>query len=80
MKRGFTDIHQHVLYGLDDGPQDAAGMHRMLLRAADQNITHLFATPHATPGVYQFNLKKYYERMEEASRFCQADNLNIKLY
>ena len=52
----------------------------MLLRAADQNITHLFATPHATPGVYQFNLKKYYERMDEASRFCQAENLNIKLY
>jgi protein-tyrosine phosphatase len=43
----MTDIHCHILPGLDDGPCDAAEMAEMLRMAADAGTTHLAATPHA---------------------------------
>jgi len=76
---GFTDIHQHVLYGLDDGPDKAEKMHDMLRRDAQEGITRLLATPHVTPGVYRFDTDLYYERLEEARRFIAQENLGIEL-
>ncbi len=80
MNHGFTDIHQHVLYGLDDGPDSPEKMHQMLRRDAEQGITRLLATPHVTPGVYPFDWEKYRMLLAEAQSFADSENLGIKLY
>jgi protein-tyrosine phosphatase len=51
----FTDIHCHVLPGLDDGPPDIAGSLEMLDVAAKDGISDIFATPHIIPGLYNNN-------------------------
>jgi protein-tyrosine phosphatase len=50
----FIDIHSHVLYGLDDGPRDAAGSRALLEMAARGGTTDIVATPHAN-SKYRFN-------------------------
>ena len=50
MRTGFTDIHHHLLYGLDDGPKSKNGMYRMLCKAAEEGITEIVATPAGSGG------------------------------
>ena len=48
----FIDIHCHILPGLDDGPSEVEGSLKMLEIAAEDGISHIFATPHILPGTY----------------------------
>ena len=54
-----VDIHEHLLYGIDDGPSKQQGMFDMLNAAAEQGINAIIATPHVTPGVYSLDVKQY---------------------
>ena len=76
---GMTDIHQHVLWGLDDGPEKAAGMQRMLQQAHEQGIERIYATPHAVPGFQPFNREKYEHRLAEAQAYCARNRLGIRM-
>ena len=75
----MTDIHHHVLWGLDDGPADAESMHRMLHAAHRQGITRIYATPHASPGLAPFDRALYDERLQEAQEYCRKNELDIEL-
>jgi protein-tyrosine phosphatase len=47
---GFADLHNHLLWGLDDGPEEAdesVALARALVKAG---FTDVAATPHARPG------------------------------
>lgn len=77
---GFTDIHAHFLYGLDDGAKDRCEMEAMLDAAHAGGITDLFATPHVTPGIESFDTELYWERMEEARRYCRQRGYALTLY
>ena len=76
----MVDIHQHVIYGVDDGPGDDAGMRRMLRLAAEQGVAHLVATPHATPGREPFPTEVYLSRVAEAQAWCAAQGLPLKVH
>lgn len=43
----MVDIHSHILYGLDDGPETPGESLAMLRMAADAGTTDIVATPHA---------------------------------
>lgn len=47
-KWNMTDIHMHLIPGVDDGAEDRMMALLMLLRAGDQGITSVFATPHSS--------------------------------
>ncbi len=68
--RGFTDIHSHILYGIDDGPKTRAEMEAMLDAAHADGIASIFATSHATPGLQPFNSELRRARIEEAQNYC----------
>jgi len=76
---GFIDIHQHILWGMDDGPASAKGMQAMLRKAHAQKVCCIAATPHAYPGFRPFDLVLYQERLEEARAYCLQERLNIML-
>lgn len=80
MMRGFTDIHAHFVYGVDDGPRTPEDMYRMLDAANADGITCLFATPHATPGIYPFPQDKLAQGLAEARAYCKQMEYEISLF
>lgn len=45
----ITDIHSHVLYGVDDGARNRQESLQMLSLAAEGGVRRLIATPHNSP-------------------------------
>lgn len=79
MNMNLTDIHQHLLWGFDDGARTQEAMQKMLRKAARQGISCIAATPHARPGFSPFDMGLYRERLAEAQDYCKANDLAIEI-
>lgn len=77
MKQELTDIHQHLLWGIDDGAASREIMYSMLREAQRQGIKTIVATSHARPGLQPFDMGLYTERLTEAQCFCKTEDLRI---
>ncbi len=77
MKQELTDIHQHLLWGIDDGAASRETMYSMLREAQRQGIKTIIATSHARPGLQPFDMGLYTERLTEAQCFCKTEDLGI---
>ena len=75
----FIDLHQHVLWGMDDGPQTREEMFALLRRDAEQGIGIVAATPHVLPGVQPFDMPRYQKRLAEAQAYCSEENLPVRV-
>ena len=63
---GFTDIHSHILYGVDDGAKTLEESLGMLQLAAASGTTDIVATPHVN-GQFEFDPELIDERIAELS-------------
>ena len=79
MKQGFTDIHQHLMFGMDDGPEQYEGSKAMLLAAAQGGIARVCVTPHAVPGIIPFDINLYYQKLDQLQTECAEPN-GVQLY
>lgn len=79
MIHSMTDIHQHFLWGLDDGASSQVVMESMLREAHRQGIGAIVATSHAVPGFEPFDMGLYEERLAQAQDFCDRENLDLML-
>jgi len=79
MKHRFVDIHHHLAYGVDDGPDSCKQMQKMLKYAAEEDIGVIIATPHATPGVQRFLLDEYRQALADARAYCAGKGLEIEI-
>lgn len=77
--KGFTDIHAHFVYGVDDGAADAAVMRDMLDASHRQGVARIFATSHAEPGMRPFDMETYSARLEEGRRYCAEKGYDLTL-
>ena len=77
---GFTDVHAHFVYGVDDGARTKAEMEAMLDAANADGITSLFATPHVMPGVHPFDRQLFHAHFREAEAYCRERGYSMKLY
>ena len=68
----FTDLHHHVLWGMDDGPKTPQEMHAMLEAAVKDGVGMIAATPHACVEHRAFDLALYERRIEEAKAYCRS--------
>ena len=69
---GFADLHQHVLWGLDDGPRTPQQMYALLRQNIKEGIQLIFATTHAYPRNRQFDMPLYRQRLAEANAYCES--------
>lgn len=79
MTQGLIDIHQHLLYQMDDGPRSWEETEAMLTDAASQGIERIIATPHAFPGRVHFEYDAYLMRLEEANQFAREKGWKLRL-
>lgn len=77
---GFTEIHSHFLYGMDDGARSKIEMEAMLDAAYTDGIASLFATPHITPGVYPLDKALLARRLNEARSYCRSKGYRMNIY
>lgn len=78
-EEGFSDLHQHVLWGLDDGPQTPEQMRALLTQNVQSGISLLFATSHAYPKTRPFELALYRERLDEANAYCEGQGWSLRV-
>lgn len=76
---GFTDIHAHFVYGVDDGAKTRQDMEGMLDAAYADGIAFLFATPHVTPAIEPFDHARYRRHLDEARAYCKFKRYSISL-
>lgn len=77
---GFTDIHAHFVYGVDDGAKLREEMENILDAAYADGIASLFATPHVTPGVFPFDFDLFTHHLAEARQYCRQKGYPMALY
>lgn len=75
----FVDLHHHLLWGMDDGPDSMEDSRRLLRLAAKDGIGVIAATPHVFPGIRPFDRKRYDSRLNALREICLQDNLPIRL-
>lgn len=74
MKR-IIDIHNHSLFGIDDGARTIEQSLNMLQEAIDNDISDIILTPHQNRRIDATNVEKNFEILKE-----KAKDLDINLY
>lgn len=75
----FTDLHTHILWGMDDGPARPQDMHAMLDLAVQGGVGLIAATSHANPQKRAFPFERYMQRLDEANTYCRSRGWPLRL-
>lgn len=75
----LIDMHHHLLYGMDDGPENETEMEQMLAEAQRAGVTTIIATPHITPGIVPFSMALLEQRVTQANRACKRLGFNLRV-
>lgn len=77
---GFIDVHQHIVYGVDDGPRTWEESLAMLGAAARDGIEGIVATSHAYAAMEAFPLEQYLRHLQTLRQLCRERGIPIRLY
>lgn len=80
MSHGLIDIHQHLVYGVDDGPKTWEDTEAMLRDAEKQGVGIIIATPHVFPGRVHFNYDAYLEKLNSINEYAWQRGWRIRLF
>ena len=78
MPSKLFDIHQHVVYGVDDGPRTLKTSLEMLRIAAADGISHIVCTSHASSR--GFDKKRYDRHFKALKAAAKKKGIRVKLY
>ncbi|MEG2315978.1 MAG: CpsB/CapC family capsule biosynthesis tyrosine phosphatase [Clostridia bacterium] len=76
----LVDIHQHLLYGMDDGPEKWELTLRMLQTAQEQNVWKIVATPHARPGRYHFDYSGMVNKLNAINEYAWRQGWQVRIF
>ncbi len=77
----MTDLHAHILFGLDDGPQDINESIRLLKNCALSGVTQIAATSHyySSTTYYESYINRRNRRIQALNEEISNQDLNIKI-
>ncbi len=76
----YTDLHCHILPGVDDGAKTLADAQKMLKIAYSEGIRSIFLTPHYYPGQYMIEREDYERSFAELSAWQKENMPELTLY
>lgn len=74
----FIDIHNHTLFGVDDGPREIAISEKMLLDAKAQGADTIILTPHYRKGMFSYPIEEIERNFAELEQIAQI--IGIRLF
>lgn len=77
---GYTDIHAHILPGVDDGSSSMEETIRMLKLALTQGIKTIIATPHYFAGGKNTSFEQLYFIRNQVQEEAEKFDKNFKLF
>lgn len=79
MIQGFTDIHHHLVYGVDDGAQTFDQAVEMAAAAWQDGTATLLCTSHISPGIKPFDTERYFRHLEKIQQACRQQGMGLRL-
>lgn len=76
----MIDIHNHILWGIDDGAKHEEMTIEMLKIAASQEIHGIITTPHFMDGQNAYTKEEYREKITSVQALADTLGVSIKLY
>ena len=76
----FTDMHNHFVYGVDDGCDSREVMEKLLTALHEDGVVRLISTSHITPGQREFAMEKYKAHFEQAQAFVASQGWEMELF
>ena len=75
----MTEIHTHIVYGVDDGPETFEDATAMIDVAYEQGVRQIICTSHATPAREPFPTELYERHLSEERAYIQEKNYALTL-
>lgn len=76
----LTDMHCHILPGVDDGAENMKETLAVLRVAQEQGIDQMIVTPHYHPGRYLVDSQTVLDTLREVREACIEHNITVRLY
>lgn len=76
----FADIHNHSLFGVDDGPATAAEMYAMVDAAWADGVGAICLTPHFHPGYFGLRRVQAERAFQVLCRYASEKYPELRLY
>ncbi len=74
----FIDIHNHTLFGVDDGPQDQTVAEQMLRDAKQQGADAIILTPHYRKTMFAYPVERIEQNFAQLKEL--AEQIGIRLF
>lgn len=76
----MVDIHNHILFGIDDGAQNEQDTIDMAKEAVANGITDIIATPHHKIGVYENYGPKIIELTAQVNELIKGEGIDLTVH
>lgn len=76
----FTDIHTHILAGVDDGPENNEQMYALLNALYDDGVRKICCTPHYHPGYYGRNFDEVYKCFLRLESYIYEKEMDLQIF
>jgi protein-tyrosine phosphatase len=76
---GYTDIHSHILYGIDDGAATADDTISLVKQLNELGFSDFIATPHTMQHVWENTTSSIQSRLLESNEVLKENGLPFRL-
>lgn len=76
----MIDMHNHILFGVDDGPETIEESMELIREASNKGVSHIVFTPHFNKRNYSLNHDKVSVNFQLLKEATNEERINIELY